>query len=151
MTANSARRRAREALFRILYQTEICQDPLIAAWEADEKQKDLPSEAREYAGELCQIIDQNREEIDARLRPCLKNWTFDRLASIDRSVLRMATAELAWMTGTPARVVLDEAIEIARRFGGPESGKFVNGILDQLARRVRPGELEEAQLDRSEQ
>ena len=150
MNPGSARRRARETVFRVLYQAEICQDRLITVWEADPTKKDLPSEALGYAEEICRMIDGEKDEIDAKLRPCLKNWSFDRLGSVDRSVLRMAAAELVWMSGTPARVVLDEAVAIAGRFGGPESGKFVNGILDQLARRLRPGELEEAQLDRSE-
>ena len=64
-----------------------------------------------------------------------------RLAATDRSVLRAAVAELMARPGTPVRVVLDEAIELARRYGSAESGGFVNGVLDQVARHLRPEEL----------
>ena len=70
-----------------------------------------------------------------------RHWELDRLAATDRSVLRIATAELLGRPGTPARVILDEAIEIARRFGSEESARFVNGVLDQVARTLRPGEV----------
>jgi N utilization substance protein B len=67
----------------------------------------------------------------------------ERLAATDRSVLRLATAELLHLPGTPARVLIDEAVAIARKYGREESGRFVNGVLDRLARDTRPGELDD--------
>jgi N utilization substance protein B len=79
--------------------------------------------------------------VDAVLVAALDRWPLERLAATDRAVLRIAAAELRARAGSPARVVIDEAIEIARRFGGEGSGGFVNGVLDKLARALRPEEL----------
>jgi N utilization substance protein B len=79
--------------------------------------------------------------VDRALAEGAEHWSLQRLAATDRAVLRLATAELMSRPGTPARVVLDEAIEIARRFGSAASGSFVNGVLDRVARQLRPGEL----------
>jgi N utilization substance protein B len=149
MTSSSPRRLARERIAKCLYQTEVCEDPLWETWENLDERRELPSDAKHYADELCRVLSERQPEIDALLRPHVKNWSFDRLGLIDREVMRLATAELLVMQGTPARVILDEAVDIAGKFGGEESGKFVNGILDQLARQLRPGELEGADVDRS--
>ena len=81
------------------------------------------------------------EDVDATLREGAPNWPLERLAATDRSVLRAAVAELISRPGTPARVVLDEAIELAKRYGTEESGRFVNGVLDHVARALRPAEF----------
>ena len=70
-----------------------------------------------------------------------EHWSLARLSATDRSVLRAAIAELMARAGTPARVVIDEAIEIAKRYGSDESGGFVNGVLDRAARALRPTEF----------
>jgi N utilization substance protein B len=134
-----------------MYQADICEDPLWETWEGLEDRQELPSDAREYVDQLCRILEERRGEIDALLRPHLKNWSFDRLGVIDREILRLAAAELLVMSATPARVVLDEAVAIAGKYGGEETGSFVNGLLDQLARQLRPGELEEANVDGNSQ
>ncbi len=142
MTGVSPRRRAREALFRALFQAEICGDPLRETWETLELRGQLPSDAQAYADALAARLGEGLPEVDAALRQELENWRLERLGATDRSTLRVAAAELLYRTETPARVVIDEAVEIAARFGGASSGAFVNGVLDRLARRVRPGELE---------
>ena len=86
-------------------------------------------------------LRQRPAEVDDLIRSAARHWELDRLAATDRSVLRIAIAELIGRPGTPARVVLDEAIEIARRYGSEESGSFVNGVLDHAARALRPGEV----------
>ena len=149
MTVSAPRRKGRELVVRAIYQAEVCGDPVERVWgEIDERTK-LPSEALEYADELCQTIEENARELDTLLRPHLENWSFERLGVMDRGVLKAGAAELAYMKGTPARVILDEAVEIATTFSGPDSGRFVNGVLDRLARQLRPGELEGSELDRS--
>ena len=139
----AARRRGREALLRALYQADICGDALAATWEAAAAAERLPSEALAYAADLCRAVQERGAETDAAVRRHLEHWSFERLSAIDRAVLRLAAAELTVMRGTPARVVLDEAVALAQKFGGAESGPFVNGLLDRLARQLRPGELEE--------
>jgi N utilization substance protein B len=79
--------------------------------------------------------------VDAEIQRSAEHWPVARLAVTDRAVLRAAVAELMARPGTPARVVLDEAIEIAKRYGSEESGRFVNGVLDQVAHRLRPDEF----------
>lgn len=140
----AARRRGRETLLRALYQADVCGDALAVTWEAAVAEERLPSEALAYATDVCRAVQERGAEVDAAVRRHLEHWSFERLGAIDRSVLRLAAAELVAMRGTPARVVLDEAVAIARKFGGAESGPFVNGLLDRLARQLRPGELGEA-------
>ena len=86
-------------------------------------------------------LDSRREEVDEILRRSAEHWTLERIAATHRAVLRAAIAELLSRPGTPARVVLDEAIEVAKRFGAAESGRFVNGVLDRAAKLLRPGEF----------
>jgi transcription antitermination protein NusB len=79
-------------------------------------------------------------EIDAELRAGLEHWRLPRIAAVDRSVLRIALYEFLFEAETPRIVVIDEAIEVAKKFGGEESGLFVNGVLDGIRRRMeRPG------------
>ena len=142
MSETGPRRRARELLLRVLYQSEVTGDPLSATWTDVAAEERLPSETETYARDLCSVLGDRLSEVDALVRRHLDNWSLERLGATDRGVLRLATAELLVMRGTPARVVLDEAVDIARKFGRDESGDFVNGVLDRVARELRPGELE---------
>jgi N utilization substance protein B len=88
-------------------------------------------EAAAFATLIFRAAIARREEIDGMIRSATHRWKFERLASVDRSVLRTAVAEhLA--AGTPAPVIIDEAVEIARKFGGEKSPEFVNGVLDRI-------------------
>ncbi len=142
-SARGPRRRAREIVFRLLYQAELTKDSIAASWSQSPDAAALPDDARAYVDELVRALEDDAAAIDARIEGALDHWKLDRLAATDKSVLRLATAELAHLRGTPARVILDEAVDIARRFGRDESGRFVNGVLDRLARELRPGEMSE--------
>ena len=94
----------------------------------------VSAEVRALAMPLVRALDMQRAEIDANLATVMTNWRLDRIGAVERCVLRLAAAELA--TGeTPPKVVLKEAVHFAERFGSEESAKFVNGVLDALARR----------------
>ena len=138
------RRRGRELVFRLIYQADLTHDGIAALWQAAKGDERLPEEAREYVEALVGALEDGLPDLDRRIEGALERWNLERLAVTDRSVLRLATAEFAHLPGTPARVILDEAVAIARKYGREESGKFVNGVLDRLARELRPGELEEA-------
>jgi transcription antitermination protein NusB len=84
-----------------------------------------------FAGDLIRRTIQNLSEIDAVITKHTKNWSLERLATIDRNILRIAVAEL-YYTETPPAIIINEAIEIAKRFSTEQSGKFVNGILDKI-------------------
>ena len=92
-------------------------------------------EARAFATSIYRTALARRDEIDGMIRSAAHRWKFERLASVDRSVLRMAVAEFMG-GGTPAPVVIDEAVEIARKFGGEKSPEFVNGVLDRILTEV---------------
>ena len=140
-SARSARRRAREVAFQLAYQADVMAEPLDADWRARDDEHALGPDQEALVADLVGVLRQRAAEVDDLIRASARNWELDRLAATDRSVLRIATAELMGRHGTPARVVLDEAIEIARRYGGDESARFVNGVLDQVARSLRPGEM----------
>lgn len=128
------RRRARVECMRALYRAEVVGDPLADVPATLETEERLPPEIREYAGALARRVVAHLREIDAVLTAALIHWELKRLAVIDRCVLRIGVAELLYEHEVPPRVVLDEAIEIAKQYGSRESGRFVNGVLDRVAR-----------------
>lgn len=92
---------------------------------------------RSHAESLAQGVLSHLEEIDAHIRPVLDNFRLERLAAVDRNILRLAVHELLHVPDVPGPVVINEAIEIAKSLGGAESGSFVNGILHKIAHKVR--------------
>jgi N utilization substance protein B len=98
---------------------------------------EMAAGARDFARELALEAHAREAEIDALVSRHARNWRVDRMAVVDRNILRLATYELCF-TETPTAVVLDEAVQLARRFGDDPSSAFVNGILDAIARGVRP-------------
>jgi N utilization substance protein B len=139
--SESARRRARELLFRLAYQADLMNEPYGAPWSRTREEERLTDDQRALVDDVVRVLDARSAEVDRVLQEAAAHWELARLAATDRAVLRVAAAELIGRPGTPARVVLDEAIDIAKRYGSEESGRFVNGVLDQIARRLRAGEL----------
>lgn len=140
--APGARRRAREVAFRVAYQADVAGDSYTFAWQLRrEDEASLTDDQRELVSDVVAVLESRGEEVDGCIRSAAEHWPLQRLAATDRAVLRVAVAELLGRPGSPARVVLDEAIEIARRFGGKESGPFVNGVLDRAARGLRAAEF----------
>lgn len=139
--APGARRRAREVAFRIAYQCDLTGDSCAEAWRTLAGEERLSGDQRRLVGDVVGVLAHRGAEVDRELAQAAEHWPLERLAATDRSVLRVAVAELLGQPGTPARVVVDEAIEIARRYGSEDSGRFVNGVLDRLARRLRPDEF----------
>jgi N utilization substance protein B len=97
----------------------------------------LPRRAHARALELSVGVARNAKDIDLAIGRASEHWKVERLAAVDRAVLRIATFELIHEPETPTEVVIDEAVEIARRFAGEKSPAFVNGVLDVIARQVR--------------
>jgi N utilization substance protein B len=95
----------------------------------------IPRDERLFASLIVAAVEKDLSAIDTDLEAITTNWRMDRLGAIERCVLRIAAAELRQME-TPARVVLQEAVRLAERFGSEQSAKFVNGVLDALARRL---------------
>src|SRR5438093_788074 len=94
---------------------------------------DAAPEAQAFAGELVNGVREHRERIDALIAASAEHWRLPRLSRVDLNLLRLATFELLGRPDIPASVTIDEAIEIARRFGSEDSAAFVNGVLDHIA------------------
>ena len=146
MPAPSARRggrpKARDLVVRVLYEAEITGDEARDVLDLAFGRFRFTEDGRGYAERLLRAATAHRKRLDATLADVLENWELSRLATVIRAVLRLATAELLYLKETPARVVLDEAVRLAHRYGDDQSAAFVNGVLDPVARRVRAGELE---------
>jgi N utilization substance protein B len=134
-----SRRQARELALQLLYQHELTGAPLEQMQEHFESWQGASKVTREFADELATGTLDNVAEIDALLERQTAHWRLDRLAAVDRNILRLALYELMFHGATPAAVVIDEAIEIAKRFGAEESARFVNGVLDGFVKRGRIG------------
>ncbi len=135
------RRRAREVAFRVAYQAESAGDSFALAWTARQEEEKLNDDQRELVADVVAMLESRGSEVDDALRGAAERWPLERLAATDRAVLRVALAEVMARPGTPVRVIIDEAIDVARTFGSAESGRFVNGVLDRAARALRPEEF----------
>jgi N utilization substance protein B len=102
----------------------------------DRRDGDVPESLRDFANGLVNGTVGRREEIDALLAAHSQNWRVERMAVLDRLVLRLAVYELLTAPGTPSKVVINEALELARAFSGDESVGFVNGILDAVRKHL---------------
>jgi N utilization substance protein B len=141
LSLEARRRRAREAAFRVAYQADLMGESYGVAWKSQREDAGLGDEELQMVDDVVRTLEQRGDEVDAVLQSAAEHWEVERLAATDRSVLRAAVGELIGRPGTPVRVVLNEAIELAKRFGSDESGRFVNGVLDRVARTLRPEEL----------
>jgi N utilization substance protein B len=100
----------------------------------DEVDRPIPPEVRRFADELVLGVAEHLEKIDAAIEEHSTNWALDRMARVDLSLLRMAVFELLYQTEVPSSVVINEAIEIGKRFGTKDTPAFVNGLLDKVSR-----------------
>jgi N utilization substance protein B len=135
-----AKRRGREAALQMLYFCEVghaSADEAIAAHGENELATRLESpQARQFAACLVTGTVSHAEDLDPVVAASAEHWRPERMAIIDRLILRMAVYQLRYMPDVPPSVVINEAIELARRFGGEESGRFVNGVLDAVKRKL---------------
>jgi len=100
------------------------------------ERKDLDDKVRGFADELFGIASEREPEIDQIIERNAEHWRMERMAAVDRNVLRVGVAEFLGFPATPQPVVINEALEIARRFSTPESVQFINGVLDSVAREL---------------
>ena len=132
------RREGREAAMQFLYQRdankEATGDLLARFWQlhSGPGREPLPSKTRVFVEALVAGVTAHQEEIDRRIQSCVANYDLHRIAAVDRNILRIAVYEMLYIEDVPPVVSINEAIEIAKRFGGEESGRFVNGILDRI-------------------
>ena len=122
---------ARELALQILFQCDFHGSTdfwLDQFWA----QRDASESVREFVAELVSGVRTHQVELDGLITAYARNWTIDRMPVVDRNILRQAIYELLWIPDVPAKVTMDEALELAKNFADDETRRFVNGILDQL-------------------
>jgi len=135
----SKRRKLREAVVKALFQLDFRPDEfedILRDTLNDERIHEVKKDVERYL----KRIHENRERIDEVISKYLLNWDFGRVSYIDRSILRLGAYELLYEMDVPIEVTLDEMVEIAKKYGSEESGKFVNGVLDKIAKTEAPKE-----------
>jgi transcription antitermination protein NusB len=131
------RREGREAAVQFLFQDDLNKtEALPQALEEFWKLRDATTRTRQFATELINGVLQHHDAIDERIRKVTANYELHRIAPVDRNILRVAIYEMLYTSEVPPVVCINEAIEIAKRFGSEDSGRFVNGILDRLKEEV---------------
>ncbi len=130
----SERRLAREVAVQTLYEITHTEEEYPRALSANLERRSGRAGVHAYAARLLDCIAAHREEIAAALASALENWSLERVSMVDRCVLEVACAEILYFPDVPIAVAIDEAVQIARKFSTDESGPFVNGVLDRIAR-----------------
>ncbi|HZR65406.1 MAG TPA: transcription antitermination factor NusB [Terriglobales bacterium] len=138
------RRKSRELALQMLYQADLGEqtpdDVRKTFWKG---RGEVDRDVQGFADDIFRVAQDRSEEINKLIQGHAENWRMDRMAAVDRNVLRAAVAELIGFPQTPRAVVINEAIEIARKFSAPESAQFINGVLDSIGK-----ELEAARVQR---
>jgi N utilization substance protein B len=141
--AHAKRTKARERAMQALYQIDVAATDLDEAlarfWRSFEP---VEREVREMAEGLVRGVAGHRREIDEAIEGVSTNWRLDRMAKVDRNVLRLAVFELRW-SDVPVKVCINEAIELGKKYGSESSGAFVNGVLDRIAAALPAGRRDE--------
>jgi len=129
------RTQAREFALQVLYQIDVTGDSydlsLDNFWAAH-PQEDLDEGVKVFTGELVKGVRDNLATIDKKISQYAANWQLERMAVVDRNILRISTCELIFRQDIPPKVSINEAIELAKKYSGLEASKFVNGILDKI-------------------
>jgi N utilization substance protein B len=129
------RRKAREFALQILFQLDIRKEkPTLTLFKRFWTEFEPDDEVRAFTEEIVKGTFKHMKVINTKILASAKNWSLDRMATVDRNVLRMAAYEILFRMDIPPSVTINEAIELAKKFGTDESGAFVNGILDNVAR-----------------
>ena len=126
---------AREYALQVLYQLDITNDAPKNALEnfwSNHKEEEMDAALKEFSSELVQGVAENLEEIDKKIVKYAANWQLKRMAVVDRNIMRLGCFELLYREDIPPKVSINEAVELAKKFSGIESGKFVNAILDKV-------------------
>jgi len=134
----SDRRVAREVAVQALYEIAHTEESFERALESNVERRRGNAAVRAYAARLLAAVDAHRDDIRAQMAAAIDNWSPERVAMVDRCVLEVGCAEILYFADVPVAVAIHEAVAIARKFSTDESGPFVNGVLDRIARAAPP-------------
>lgn len=130
-----ARRKSRELALQMLFQHDMSGNVPEAIVTTFEDLRKAPEATRDFAVRIFEGTVANRDQIDEMIVAQADNWRLSRMAAVDRNIIRMSIYEFLHESGTPKLVIIDEAIEIAKKFGTQKSSQFINGILDGILKR----------------
>ncbi len=130
------RRRARELAFLALYQSDLLTEPAQARLAELLGSERRPADVADFARRIVESFDHHRAAVDRAIREASPRWELERMTATDRAVLRLAVVELIFLPEIPEPVTINEAVEIAKRYGGEASGHFVNAVVDAIRRRA---------------
>lgn len=145
--SKNTRREARELALRMLFELDLGKQPVDEVVQAALAQSHLDETHQTLAEELVRGTLAHQAQIDARMAALATDWALDRQAAVDRNILRLASFELLYRPDAPVAAVVNEAVELAKKYSTAESGRFVNGVLGALARVPRGDEAEEDSKD----
>ncbi len=129
------RRKSRELVLQALFQLEFTNSQkLTASLKRLQSLFKIEPQVIAFATELANYFDEYQESLETQLQSLSKNWSVDRMATVDKNILRMALIEIKYIDDIPPNVTMNEAIEIAKKYGSTDSSSFVNGILDQAVK-----------------
>jgi N utilization substance protein B len=129
-----ARRRAREIALQLLYQMEVNPVDPHEALELFWQGLSASQPIKEFVGRIVEGVHGKQEEIDKLIKKHSEHWRLDRMDRVDKSILRMGVFEIMFCDDIPARVAMNEAVDLGKKFGAEESGAFINGILDKIGK-----------------
>ncbi len=131
------RTQGREGALKVMYQKEMtgetANDALRSFFGSQPK---MEIDLRDFIIKLVEGVEKDTVVLDQRVEAVAENWSMKRMAVLDRNILRIAMFEMTTMTETPPKVVINEAVNLAKKYSGEHSGKFVNGVLDKLMRQI---------------
>jgi transcription antitermination factor NusB len=129
------RTKAREYVLQMLYQVDITQgnwQEILENFCASADRPDLSGELKDFSAQLLEGVVGHLQEIDTKISKYAANWQMERMAFVDRNIMRLGCFELLFRADIPPKVAINEAVELAKKYSGLDSGKFVNAILDQI-------------------
>jgi N utilization substance protein B len=135
------RRKSRELSLQLLYQLDVQDEPRAEPY-LDEfwARHPVDEEIREFVEALVRGAKLHQDKIDELIAQYAQHWELERMAVVDRNILRQGIFELLWRPDVPAKVVINEALEVAKKFSTRESTRFINGMLDRVHKELRPSE-----------
>jgi len=133
----ATRRDAREWAMQLLFQRDFNPGKMNDALEDFWRGKEIPAEARVFMEELVNGVTKHHAAIDEKIQFYAENWDLKRMTAVDRNVMRVALYEILFRDDVPPVVSINEAVDLAKQYSGPESGKFVNGILDRVRKDLK--------------
>lgn len=132
------RRQIRELAFKILFQVDVGKLPLedvVAAFRETIPRERVDLRMEDASIRLATLVMEHLADVDTMIRSATEKWPLERLAAVDRNIMRLATTEMLFGHDVPPSVAINEAVELAKKYGTEDSGRFVNGVLGTLARR----------------